>query len=44
MKCVIDGIIYDSLISASKVMNISDTTVGRRLKSDKYPTWTYLNN
>jgi group I intron endonuclease len=42
MKCSIDGVIYNSLISASKELNISDTTVGRRLKSDKYPTWIYL--
>lgn len=42
MKCSIDGVIYNSLISASKQLNISDTTVGRRLKSDKYPTWMYL--
>lgn len=44
MRCVIDGVEYDSLIKASKSLGISDTTVGRRLKSDKFPTWNYIQN
>ena len=42
MKCSIDGVLYNSLISASRAIGLSDTTIGRRLKSDKYPTWVYV--
>lgn len=39
----IDGIYYLSLSSAVKKLSIPKTTIVRRLKSEKFTTYTYLN-
>lgn len=38
---IIDGIEYHSKEAAGRSLNINGNTVGNRIKSDKYPTWSY---
>ena len=38
-KVSINGIIYKSSIEAAEILGISGATIGRRLKSDKYPEY-----
>lgn len=39
----IDGVIYESLGAAAKVLGVTRATIKGRCKSDKYPTWRLLN-
>lgn len=38
---VIDGIEYHSKEAAGRALSVNGNTVGNRIKSNKYPTWTY---
>ena len=39
----IDGKVYDSVIAAHKEVGVSETTIQRRLRDPKYPTWRELD-
>lgn len=41
-KCLIDGIEYESIKSASDTLKIPPTTLRRRLLSDKFPNYSYV--
>jgi hypothetical protein len=41
---VIDGNIFDSIISAAKVFNVHETTIKRRCNSSKFPNYQWVNN
>lgn len=43
-KIIVDGILYTSLKDASIVLNVTKTTLHRRLNSSKYPTWNYTES
>ena len=36
---IIDNNIFESIADASKYLNLDASTVSRRIKSDKYPTY-----
>jgi hypothetical protein len=40
-KIIIEGVEYESIISASKLLGINDRTISSRLRRDNYPTWQY---
>ena len=41
-KIIIDGIVYPSLKDACIVLNMSKSTVHRRVNSFQYPNWNYV--
>lgn len=42
-RITIDGIIYSSIMVASKIFNISGDTVRYRCRSHKFPNWNYTD-
>jgi group I intron endonuclease len=43
-KVIIDNIIYKSFTQAMKDLSVSSTYIIRRIRSDKYPNFNYLEN
>lgn len=39
--CLIDGVEYESTSEASKIFNVNQTTIVRRIKSNNFPTYKF---
>ena len=43
-KCLIDGLEYESIKKASDLLGIPTSSLRRRMLSDKFPNYSYLEN
>jgi hypothetical protein len=41
--CEIDGVFYDSIVDASKILNLTRNQVSYRFRSDNYPNYKKIN-